>query len=85
MQLVEQGIPFVDDGNGGKEKMIGEIEENSNSDIEYLLSRLVIAEKALESANDKLSQISSKDLKNGQLRYEASTIIQEALQQIRGG
>lgn len=51
--------------------------------IEHLLSRLKIAEKALEEASEKLDKISSKDLTNGQLRYEAESVIQTALQQIR--
>lgn len=52
-------------------------------DIQYLLSRLEIAEKALEKAGEKLAHISSKDYINGQLRYEAATIMQNALQQLR--
>jgi hypothetical protein len=53
------------------------------TDIEYLLQRLEIAQKSMESANEILSQISSKDLKNGTLRYEAVTIMQGALQQLK--
>lgn len=60
-----------------------ETERDLQDKLDKALAKLEQAERALEGADEKLAHISSKDFANGQLRYEAATIIQEALKAIR--